>query len=244
MSALFLQAKDIIVNLPSFGLCLSLLCFALGLLVQARWRCLRWLNPLLFATVAVILVLATLGISTQTYNQSANILGKMLTPATIALAVPLYEKRHLIYRHFKVILPSIVAGILTNIVVLSCLAISCKLNLEQTITLTPKSVTTVIGIGLAEIYGGNVSLTVLAIIVTGLFGNLTARLFSAWFKLYSPIAKGLAIGTSAHAMGTSAAMEMGETEGAFSSLAMVLTGLLTVLVMAPYVRYILPLILR
>ena len=103
------------------------------------------------------------------------------------------------------------------------------LSHEQYVTLLPKSITTAIGMGLSEELGGYVTITVAVIVVTGVLGNIMGEVICKIFRITDPIAKGLAFGASSHAIGTAKAMEIGEIEGAMSSLAIAVTGLLTVL---------------
>ena len=138
----------------------------------------------------------------------------------------------------KAIFGGIIAGVLTAMVSVFALSLMFGLNHEQYVTLLPKSITTAIGMGISEKMGGIVTITVVVIIVTGILGNILADTICRLCKIEDPIAKGLAIGTSAHALGTAKAMELGEIEGAMSSLSIVVCGILTVISVSIFANFI------
>lgn len=147
----------------------------------------------------------------------------------MCLAVPLYEQMSLLKKNFKAVAAGIVSGVLASLVSVLVLAKLFGLSHEQYVTLLPKSITTAIGMGISEELGGIVTITVAVIIITGILGNVIAELVCKVFHIQEPIAKGLALGTASHAIGTAKAMEMGPVEGAMSSLAIAVAGLLTVI---------------
>lgn len=218
---------DLLGSSAYFGLLLSLGAYGLGLLLQRRWK-LPIFNPLLVAIVVVAVVLLLLDLDYGSYSQGANLLNYLLTPATVCLAVPLYEQFSLLRRHGKAVLLGIAAGVLASLVTILALAWLFSLDHSAYVTLLPKSITTAIGIGVSEELGGHVSLTVVVIIITGVLGNIFAEGVCKVFRITEPVAAGVAIGTSTHAVGTARAMEMGEIQGAMSSLSIVVAGLLTV----------------
>ena len=169
------------------------------------------------------------GIDYETYNEGADILTWLLTPATVCLAVPLYEKIGLLKDNWKAIFAGITTGVLTSLVCILLMAILFGFTHEEYVTFLPKSITTAIGIGVSEEMGGYTELTAAIIIITGVVGNVIAPFICKVGKITEPIAKGIAIGTSAHAVGTARALEMGETEGAMSSLSIGVAGILTVI---------------
>lgn len=212
-----------------FGLFLSLAFFQLA----------RWLNrkagrevisPLLFATLLCIAVLLVFDIDFEVYNRGAQYLDVLLTPATICLAIPLYRQYELLRRNAVAVLAGSVAGVAAHMA--GCLLMLAVFRMEaaEFITLLPKSITTAIGMGVSEEAGGIVTLTVVSIIITGVSGVIMSEGLFKLFKLEEPIAKGLALGNGAHAIGTSKALELGEVEGAMSSLAIAVAGLMTVIV--------------
>ena len=155
-------------------------------------------------------------------------LSYLLTPATVCLAIPLYEQLHLLRRNLWAILLGIAAGAIASIGSVAVLALICGLNHAEFVTLMPKSVSTAISMPLSEMLGGNAAITAIVVILTGVVGNLAASGFLKLIRVTYPVAKGVAIGTSSHAVGTSRALELGEIEGAMSSLSIVVAGIITV----------------
>ena len=211
-----------------FGAILSLAAYEAGLLLKRRFK-LAILNPLLIGIICVMAVLALLHVDYKEYNRGAGYISYFLTPATVCLAVPLYQQVSLLKKNLKAVAAGILSGVLASLI--SVLALSKLLGLkhQQYVTLLPKSITTAIGMGISEELGGIVTITVAVIIITGILGNMIAEWVCRIFKIREPIAKGLALGTASHAIGTAKAMEMGPVEGAMSSLAIAVAGLLTVI---------------
>ena len=210
-----------------FGVFVTLAAYFLGLKVKEKTG-LAIMNPLLIAIVLVMLLLRGLDIDYAAYNQSARLVSSLLTPATVCLAVPLYEQLQLLKRHKAAILTGVISGVLTSLVCVLVLAMLFGLDHAAYVTLLPKSITTAIGMGVSEQLGGHVSITVAVIIITGVIGNMIAESVCKAFHITEPIARGIAIGTASHAIGTTKAMELGEVEGAMSSLSIVVAGMLTV----------------
>lgn len=210
-----------------FGVFVTLAAYFLGLKVRQKTG-LAIMNPLLIAIALVMLLLGALHIDYAAYNQSARLVSSLLTPATVCLAVPLYEQLHLLKRHKAAILTGVLSGVLTSLICVLALAVLFKLDHAAYVTLLPKSITTAIGMGVSEQLGGHVSITVAIIIITGVIGNMIAESVCKAFHITEPIARGIAIGTASHAIGTTRAMELGEVEGAMSSLSIVVAGVLTV----------------
>lgn len=210
-----------------FGLFISVLCYEIGLLIQKKWKR-AILNPLLISILMVILLLLLLDIDYDSYNASAKYLSYLLTPATVCLAIPLYRELAQLKRNWKAILAGSVAGVLTSMCTILILSLAFDLEHVHYVTLLPKSITTAIGMGVSEELGGIVNVAVAAIVITGILGNVCAEGVCRLFRIEEPVAKGLAIGSASHAIGTSRAMQMGEIEGAISSLAIAVSGLLTV----------------
>ena len=152
----------------------------------------------------------------------------MLTPATVCLAVPLHQQVEQLKKNYRAVLIGITSGVLASLVSILILALLFQFNHTEYVTFLPKSITTASGIGVSEELGGNVALSVVSIIVTGVLGNIFAEGFLHIMKIEEPIAKGIAIGAASHAVGTSKAMEMGAVEGSMSSLSIVICGIMTV----------------
>lgn len=209
------------------GVTLSLVAYLLGSLLKKKFK-LGIFNPLLISIIFTILVLVGTGVDYEVYNQGARYLSWFLTPATVCLAIPLYEQWQLLKKNFKAVISGIAAGVLTSLFTVFLLAKIMRLSHAEYVTLLPKSITTAIGMGVSEELGGYVNITVAVIVVTGVLGNIFGELICKIFRIKEPIAKGLAIGSAAHAIGTAKAMEMGEIEGAMSSLSIAVAGILTV----------------
>ena len=209
------------------GVTLSLVAYLLGSLLKKKFK-LGIFNPLLISIIFTILVLVGTGVDYEVYNQGARYLSWFLTPATVCLAIPLYEQWQLLKKNFKAVISGIAAGDLTSLFRVFLLAKIMRLSHAEYVTLLPKSITTAIGMGVSEELGGYVNITVAVIVVTGVLGNIFGELICKIFRIKEPIAKGLAIGSAAHAIGTAKAMEMGEIEGAMSSLSIAVAGILTV----------------
>lgn len=219
-----------------FGTVISIACYELGILIRKKWK-FAILNPLLISITIIIFILVTFRIDFETYENGAKYLSFFLTPATVALAVPLYEQIEPLRRNWKAIMAGIVSGALTSAVCVLLMSVLFGLDHRQYVTLLPKSITTAIGMGLSEEMGGIVTITVAVIVVTGVIGNMFAELICRLFRITDPVAKGIAIGSAAHAMGTARAMELGEVEGAMSSLSIAVSGLCTVVVALIFSRF-------
>lgn len=220
--------REFLTNSVFFGAVISLLGYELGLILKKRFKA-AILNPLLIGIIAVIAVLLLLGVDYDSYNESAQYISYLLTPATVCLAIPLYEQLTLLKKNFKAVAVGLVSGVLASLVSVLVMALIFRLDHEQYVTLLPKSITTAIGMGVSEEMGGIVTITVAVIIITGILGNVIAEFVFKCFRIQEPIARGLALGNSAHAIGTAKAMELGPVEGAMSSLAIAVAGLLTVI---------------
>ena len=210
------------------GVTLSLLAYAIGVFLKRKFH-LGIFNPLLVSVAVTILVLIIADVDYDTYNKGAAYLSWFLTPATVCLAIPLYEQFSMLKKHWKAVLAGILSGVITSLVTVFVLSKIMSLSHREYVTLLPKSITTAIGMGVSEELGGYVTITVAVIVVTGVLGNILAEFICKIFRIKEPIAKGLAIGTAAHAIGTTKAMEMGEIEGAMSSLSIAVAGILTVI---------------
>lgn len=219
--------KEMITNSVFFGVMVSILAYELGMLLKKKFK-LAIFNPLLISIAVVIVILAVFHIDYQSYANGADLLSYLLTPATVCLAVPLYEQLELLKNNVKAIMAGLISGVLTSLISILALAAVFGFSHEEYVTLLPKSITTAIGMGVSEELGGIVTITVAVIIITGVLGNMIAEVVYKIAKIEEPIARGLGLGTSAHAIGTAKAMELGPVEGAMSSLAIAVAGLLTV----------------
>ena len=228
--------NEVVQNLTFFGAALSIFAYILGLLLKKKFK-LAILNPLLIAVICVMAVLLIGHVDYESYNVSAKYISYLLTPATVCLAVPLYEQLSLLKKNLKAVIIGLLSGVfasLTGILVMSKLF---HLSHEVYVTLLPKSITTAIGMGVSEELGGIVTITVAAIIITGILGNVIADFVFAIFKIKEPVARGLALGNASHAIGTAKALELGAVEGAMSSLAVAVAGLVTVVLASGYAHF-------
>ncbi|MDC7287847.1 LrgB family protein [Blautia schinkii] len=229
--------KEFLENSVFFGAFISLAAYEVGLILKKKFK-MAIFNPLLIAILCVMAVLTLLNVDYEAYNEGGKYISYLLTPATVCLAVPLYEQLTLLRKNLKAVAAGILSGVLTSLVSVFLLAMLFGFNHEQYVTLLPKSITTAIGMGVSEELGGIVTITVAVIIITGVLGNMAAELVYKMFHIHDPIARGLALGTSAHAIGTAKAMELGEVEGAMSSLAIVVAGILTVAAASVFAGFI------
>ena len=218
---------DFFENSVFFGVLLTLISYGIGIVIKKKLK-LAIFNPLLIAIIITISVLLIFHIDYQKYNEGSKYITYLLTPATICLAVPLYEQLELLKKNYKAVFIGIASGVLTSLCSILLFALLFGFDHSTFVAILPKSITTAIGIGITDELGGCISLTVAVIIITGIFGNMIAEIVCKLFKITDPIAKGVAIGTSSHAMGTAKAIQIGEIEGAVSSLSIVVSGILTV----------------
>ena len=221
--------KDILNNSMFFGVLVSILAYEVGVLLKKKFK-FALLNPLLISIVIIILVLVGFHIDYDTYNDGAQLLSYLLTPATVCLAIPLYEQMELLKKNWKAIMGGIISGVLTSAVCILVLCLIFHLEHDMFVTLLPKSITTAIGMGVSEELNGIVTITVAV-------GNVLADFVYKLFHVTHPVAKGVGLGTSAHAIGTAKALEMGEIEGAMGGLSIAVAGILTVIV-APIFSHI------
>lgn len=221
--------NDFLSQLPLFSLVLTVGAYQIGLLLQKKWRS-PLCNPLLIGVVLVVGVLLVTGFSAETYQADMKIFSWLITPATVALAVPLYQQMQKLKKNLPAILAGVAAGALTSLVSVFALCAAFSLDKQTTISLLPKSVTVAIGIAISGQNGGIEALTSLVIAFTGILGSVIGPVLCKLFKLRHPIAQGVAFGTSAHVIGTSKASELGALQGAVSSLSLAVAGVLTAVI--------------
>lgn len=222
---------------PLFGIAISLLTFQMASMLYRRTGSV-FLNPLVLSMVMIIAFLVNFHISFDDYNKGGRFISFFLGPATVILAVPLYKKIHLLKANILPILAGITIGSVTGIV--SIIGMCRIFGLEElvSVSMIPKSITTPIGIELSNQLGGLPSITVAGIVFTGISGVLLGPMICRLFRIDDKVAVGIAIGTSSHALGTTKAVELGETEGAMSGLAIGIAGLITIF-LAPLIAKIL-----
>ena len=217
-----------------FCLAISLIGYEIGIILRQKTK-LALCNPLLISIVFIIIILKVTNIKYEVYEDGSQLLNYLLTPSTVCLAIPLYQQMGLLKKNMKAILAGILSGVFTSLAGVWVFSTLFHLDkqiyatlLPKYVTMLPKSITTAIGMGISEELGGIVTITVAAIIITGIIGNMFGDVICRLCGIKHPIATGLAIGTATHAMGTAKAMEIGEIEGAMSSLSIAVAGLITV----------------
>ena len=214
---------------PYFGIALSILAFWAGEKLQKKLKS-PFCNPLLIAILIIVIILLVFDIPYDNYNEGGAVINMFLAPATACLAVSIYTKLQLLKENAIPILVGCTAGSLSS---MGSVYVLCKLfGLDEAMTasLLPKSITTPIAVEVCQTHGGIVPVTVIAVIFTGILGSILAPYLIKLFRVKNPITAGLAIGACSHAVGTSKAIELGETEGAMSGLAIGVCGILTVII--------------
>lgn len=229
--------NDFMANSAFTGVAISLLAYLLGAYLRKKFRC-NFLNPLLLSIAFTIIVLVVAHVDYDVYNDGAQYISWFLTPATVCLAIPLYEQMELLKKNFKAVIAGILSGVLTSLLTVFVLALLFHLTHAEYVTLLPKSITTAIGMSVSEELGGYVTITVAVIVVTGVLGNILGEAVCKIFKIEEPIAVGIALGSSSHAIGTAKAMELGEIQGAMSSLSIAVCGILTVVGASIFANFI------
>ena len=223
--------NDLFADNLFFGFVLSLAGYMLGLFLNKK---IKALNPLLISVITVIVFLSVFKIDFKNYEKGASCLSFFMTPATVCLAVPLYKQISLLKKNSAAIAAGIFCGTVTAVMCIYVMALMFGLSSGLYVTLLPKSITTAIGMDLSEQLGGIKEITVAAIVITGILGNVAGEFILKLFRIKEPVAVGLALGTASHAIGTSKALELGEIQGAMGSLSITVAGLLTV-VIAPLI---------
>lgn len=209
-----------------FPLILTLAAFRVGQLCQAKWKS-PLLNPILVAAILLIVFLLVTGMDIGVYKAGASTISWLMTPATIALAIPMYEQFQALKKNLKAIAAGVAAGAASCLVMLMAAGLLLKFDRSIIISLMPKSVTTAIGVSLSEMFGGMGAVSTAAIVITGIFANMMGISFCRLFRITNPVAQGVAFGTAGHVIGTSKANELSSLTGAVSSLSLVVAGLLT-----------------
>jgi len=214
---------------PIFALLISILAYEIGIFINKKTK-IAFFNPLMIAIALVIGTLLALNIPLDDYKKGGDFISMFLTPATVILAVPLYKNINSLKKDYIAILGGVIIGCMTAITSVWALAKAFGLPRELLASLIPKSITTPLGIELSNQIKGIPSVTVASIIITGIVGAVFGQWILKICRITDKTAKGIAIGTSAHALGTTKAVELGETEGAMSGLAIGLAGLVTVII--------------
>lgn len=220
-----------------FGLFLTIAAYVIGLKLKKKFK-ISLLNAPFVSVVIVIAVLLIGDIDYNTYNRSADLLTRLITPATICLAIPLYRQMQQLRAHFMTILISVLCGMLGSALTILGLCTLFHFNHDLYVTMLPKTVTTAVGMEISRMMGGHMTITVAAICITGLLGNTFGESACRLMRIKDPIAQGLCIGACSHASGTARALQMGEVQGAMSSIAMVTAAIMTVILSSLFENFI------
>ena len=218
--------SDFLMQFSLFPLVLTLLCYQIGLWCQKKWKN-PLFNPILIGMVLVIGVLLITKVPNEHYQAGTAHMTWLLTPATVCLALPLYEHMKTLKKSLPAILTGITAGTLTSLIFVFILCRVFGLDRALTVSMLPKSVTSAFGMALSEANGGYGALTTAAIVITGVLGALIGSVLCKLFRITDPVAQGVAFGTASHVGGTTRALELGSLQGAVSSLSLAIAGLLT-----------------
>ena len=217
-----------ITTLPAFGIVLSIVVYLFYVKIAKKVNH-PLFNPLLMSIFTIMAILMIFKIPYESYNEGGKYITFLIAPATVAMIVNLYKNLDLFKKNIIPVLLGVTAGVLTAVISVIIMAKLFGLERSVEMSMIPKSLTTAIGVNLSEEYGGIAGLTVMAIMITGISGGVMAPIVMKVFKVTDPVAKGVGMGTSAHAVGTSRAIEMGEVEGAMSGLSIALAGFVSVI---------------
>ena len=228
---------NIVQSCSYFGLILTLAAFFAGRWVTKKTG-IRALNPMVFAMVVIVAVLLVCRVDYDAYYESAQIVSFLLGPTTVALAVPLYRQVQVLKRNWWLILVSCACGALSAMLFIFAFSVLTRLNPDVFRSILTKSVTSAIALGVTAEFGGMPELTIFSVTITGITGATFGLIACRLFRIREPVAVGLAMGTAAHAIGTSCALAAGEVEGSMAGLAIATAGIISV-VAAPYIGYLL-----
>lgn len=209
---------------------LTLTAFLLGQKIQKKLKS-PILNPILISVILVLIFLSLTGMPVTDYKAGMGSLSWLLTPATICLAVPMYEQFQILKKNLPMILAGVAAGAVSCLIMVILFGALVGFDPVLTVSLLPKSITTAIGVVLSEMLGGMPGVTTAAIIFTGIFASIMGPVFCRIFRLTDPVAQGVAFGTAGHVIGTSKANELDPLTGAVSSLSLVVAGLITAVIL-------------
>ncbi|HJG96029.1 MAG TPA: LrgB family protein [Romboutsia timonensis] len=220
-----------------FGVILTILFFNIGIYIQKKTNK-PIFNPLLIAILGIILFLSITKIPYESYKLGGDRINFFLGPVTIVLAVPLYKQFDLFKKYLLEILIGISCGVVVSFISIKLIGHFTNADVDIINSLIPKSITTPMGISLTKTLNGVEAITVVSIILTGIVGAIISPIVFKFGKINHPVAKGIALGTSAHALGTTKALEIGEVEGAMSGLSIGISGIITVILIPIIIKFL------
>ena len=221
--------KEIVFSSPFFGITISIVAYSIGVWLNKKTK-MALINPLLISYVIIIPLLILLNIPLEWYKRGGDIINMFLSPATAVLAITIYRQREILRNHILSVTAGSIAGSAVSIGIVYLLSEILSLPDEIRASLLPKSITTPMAIAVSESIGGIEAITVMAVIFTGILGNIIGPYLIKLFRIKDEIAQGMAFGIASHAVGTSKAIEIGEVQGALSSIALVMSGIITVII--------------
>lgn len=228
---------ELITTSTYFCVALTLVAFSIGSACQKKWKK-AILNPILIGAAIVMVTLTLLDIPNEVYQDGCHVLSYLLTPATICLAVSLYEQFQALKKHLPAIFLGMLAGTVCSLGMIYLLCGLFGLDRALTLALLPKSITTAIGVALSAEIGGIAAVTTAAIAITGIIGNMVGPSLCKLLNIRDPIAQGVAFGTASHVIGTARASELSRTAGAVSSLALTLAGIVTAVILSFFAQFL------
>lgn len=221
--------NEILANSSYFGFFITIFIYYICVQIKNKTKN-NLLNPLLTATIIIVAILLMFHINYDTYNNGAKYLSYFLTPTTVCLAIPLFKQIKILKKNIIAIISGVLAGVLANAAVIVSLVKIFGLSNQLGTSLLPKSITTPIALGVVEELGGLSSITVFAVILSGIIGAVLAPTIFKILKINQEVSQGLACGTASHGSGTATALELGEIQGAISGLAITVTGIITTII--------------
>lgn len=233
---------EAIVNNPMLWITLTVGLYLLAAKLNEKWPN-PLFTPLVFAIIVIIVILLVTDIPLETYNEGGRFLSLFVTPATVALAIKLEKNFVYLKQYYLAILTGIVTGVILHTLMIYLFGLVFGFNIEMVATLIPKSITTAIAVGVSESLGGIVSLTVAVVVFTGVIGSVIGTTVFKLFNIHDPVAQGVALGSSSHAIGTTKAIELGDVQGAMAGLSIVVTGIVVV-ILAPLMQPITQLLFK
>ena len=220
--------KEVVAN-PLFGLTLSILAYFIAAQIHRKWTN-PATTPLLLAVIMVIVFLKATNISYRDYYVGGSYLNTLIIPSTVALGIPLFQAFKLMRFHARSIIAGVVIGAIVNTTLTALLAKACGMNFFLAISLFPNSVTTAMAIGITSKMGGMTTITLVVVVATGILTSVIGTVLLDLFGIKDRVAKGVALGGTGHAIGTGAAMQLGQIEGAMAGLSIGVTGIVYVIV--------------
>ena len=221
--------KEVITTNPFFGITISIIGYAIGLKLYKKTK-MAIFNPLLIAIVFVLLVLFIFAIPLESYERGGDMIKMFLTPATCVLAVTIYRERKTIMKNLFPILIGTFSGSVASLIYIYFMSKLLGIDDLMMLSIAPKGITSPMALALSESIDAMQGLTMLSVLVTGIFGNMSAYFMVSLFRVKNPISRGVAIGTSSHVVGTAKAMEMGEEEGSIAGVSLIFTGIMTTII--------------